>query len=527
MAIINPADLTEEQIALYNLNTGANITAESAPVEVSASEAQSFGTPTATDIVGPTNTNTTAQAFGTPTSTDNGGTGSEIKPGQETTKQTFDDGSSVEIYPDGSTVTTNSDGEVSFNSTSAPAVQPNKEVPVSTQTFDDGSKLETFADGSTVTTNSDGEISFNSATVGEIQTDPKVPSSPADLSAADIAAHGPAYDDDGNLMPGYTLDEDNNPRWQGGSFVEPATAASAKASREEAAATNAAAATAKASAAKTEDKAPFKQKEDWRVRLSLAPSANYLYRDPAIKSSDLLYPLKETDGIVFPYLPTVSTAHKANYDPTELAHSNYKLYFYKNSSVDDVTITADFTAQDTSEANYMLAVIHFLKSATKMFYGQDGKAGPRAGTPPPLCYLSGFGAFQYDAHPLLITSFTYTLPNDVDYIRAGSKETWSGQSSMNPFGTDEKNRTGLGAVVSAISDLRMALGGLRKGAAPPAPKFKSLANSEATYVPTKLSITISAVPVVTRNDISNKFSLHDYATGSLLRGSKRSGGGIW
>lgn len=341
------------------------------------------------------------------------------------------------------------------------------------------------------------------------------------------ADHGPAYDDDGNLMPGWSLDEDNNPVWVGGKFVESATVASAKSSRDEAAAKAAGSVTAKASAAKTEDKAPFKQKEDWRVRLSLAPSANYLYRDPALKSTDLLFPLKETDGIVFPYLPVVSTAHKANYDPTELAHSNYKLYFYKNSSVDDVTITADFTAQDTAEANYMLAVIHFLKSATKMFYGQDGKAGPRAGTPPPLCYLSGFGAFQYDAHPLLITSFTYTLPNDVDYIRAGSKESWGGQSTLNPFGTDEKTRTGLGAVVSAISDLRMALGGLRKGAAPPAPKFKSLANTEATYVPTKLSITISAVPVVTRNDISNKFSLHDYATGSLLRGSKRSGGGIW
>jgi hypothetical protein len=48
---------------------------------------------------------------------------------------------------------------------------------------------------------------------------------------------------------------------------------------------------------------------------------------------------------------------------------------------------------------------------------------------------------------------------------------------------------------------------------------------EPTYVPTKIQISITAVPVVTRNDISNHFSLKDYAAGKL---SKRpSGGGIW
>ena len=44
-----------------------------------------------------------------------------------------------------------------------------------------------------------------------------------------------------------------------------------------------------------------------------------------------------------------------------------------------------------------------------------------------------------------------------------------------------------------------------------------------------MQIQISAVPIVTRNDISRNFSLKDYATGNLLRGSKRKqgGGGIW
>jgi hypothetical protein len=46
-------------------------------------------------------------------------------------------------------------------------------------------------------------------------------------------------------------------------------------------------------------------------------------------------------------------------------------------------------------------------------------------------------------------------------------------------------------------------------------------------VPTKIQIQITAVPIVTRNDISNNFNLADYASGELLRGSRRNGGGIW
>jgi hypothetical protein len=35
------------------------------------------------------------------------------------------------------------------------------------------------------------------------------------------------------------------------------------------------------------------------------------------------------------------------------------------------------------------------------------------------------------------------------------------------------------------------------------------------------------MPVVSRNDISNRFSLKDYASGNLLLGTKNKGGGLW
>jgi len=255
----------------------------------------------------------------------------------------------------------------------------------------------------------------------------------------------------------------------------------------------------------------YNSQPDWRVRLSLAPGASYLYN--AASEGDILAPLQATNGVIFPYTPQVNVSYRANYDPAEVTHSNYRLFFYKNSAVDDINIIADFTAQDTGEASYILAVIHFFKSVTKMFYGQD--ANPNAGTPPPLCYLSGLGQFQFNNHPLLVTNFQYSLPNDVDYIRAGSTTQYSGQN----LSSYQQRIKGGGFLDSILGRLRGA--GLRRGAISGAPQFNTLSNSEATYVPTKIQFNISCVPVVSRNDISRNFSLEQYGSGSLTKK------GIW
>lgn len=263
----------------------------------------------------------------------------------------------------------------------------------------------------------------------------------------------------------------------------------------------------------TQDAENAKTQGDWRVRLSLAPSASYLYK--AANPGILKY-LQKTDGVIFPYVPQIQVTYAAHYDAAELTHSNYKIFQYKNSSIDQISISCDFTAQDNEEANYLLAVIHFFRSVTKMFYGQDDI--PKAGTPPPLCYLSGLGGFQFDRHPLVISSFNYSLPNDVDYIRAGSPTLQPGVDSSAYNGS-----TGADATAGSVR-----LGRLNPGATENAPQFTKATNTQPTYVPTKISISLVAYPIVTRSDISNKFSLADYATGALLQGSKNpSGGGIW
>jgi len=252
---------------------------------------------------------------------------------------------------------------------------------------------------------------------------------------------------------------------------------------------------------------------DWRVKLRLAPGANYLYRanDGQGTQAGIMQPLAVTDGVVFPYTPQITTAYRARYSEFDLTHSNYRGYFYQGSHIDEINLTATFTAQDTFEANYLLAVITFFKSITKMFYGQDGDA--LRGAPPPLVFLQGLGQYQFSRNPCVVSSFNYNLPADVDYIRADVQPI----TGLN-IQQDRRDRQNLPTNVftSALGRLRNA--GLPKGGIniPPAPAI--LGTASPTYVPTKMDMTVVLLPMQTRQQVSNQFSLEKYANGNLIKG---------
>ena len=254
---------------------------------------------------------------------------------------------------------------------------------------------------------------------------------------------------------------------------------------------------------------------DWRVRLQLAPNADYLYKDRT--GSTILAPLYDTDGVIFPYTPQIETSYNANYEMYDLTHSNFRGYFYKNSRVNDINIRATFTAQDTQEANYLLAVIHFFRSVTKMFYGAKDKL---RGAPPPLTYLSGLGQYQFNQHPCVVSQFNYSLPNDVDYIRAGAP---------NNYGTNlltQRARTGAIAPEAGNPSLARLFGTQTKPqqGADPTPPSPSMINqnvnnlAQATYVPTKIEISLTLLPINTRSQVSTQFNMKEFASGALIKG---------
>ena len=183
---------------------------------------------------------------------------------------------------------------------------------------------------------------------------------------------------------------------------------------------------------------------------------------------------------------------------------------FRSSYVDAVNLRCTFTAQDTSEANYLLAVIHFFRSVTKMFYGQDAQHG----SPPPLVYLSGLGDYQFAEHPCVVSQFNYTLPPDVDYIRAGTAV------DNNTNFLDNRVRTTIGSNPLSYAINRLLNNNLTQGAQDQRPTVNG--NKPPvdipTYVPTKMEISITLLPVQSRAQVSQQFSLKQFASGDLLKG---------
>lgn len=213
---------------------------------------------------------------------------------------------------------------------------------------------------------------------------------------------------------------------------------------------------------------------DWRVRISLPPAAGIFYQstNPGIQ-----WPLNGTSGVIFPYSPTVAMTHGATYNSQQLTHSNYMNYFYKGSQVSEISISGEFTVQNVNEGAYLLAVIEFFRSATKMFFGQDQLAG----NPPPLLYLDGYGAYYLPHVPCVITSFNHTMPPDVDYVEIPTS-TPASLSSL--------------SIQSLITN-----------------------SSLSTRMPTISTVSITVAPIYSRAAVHNNFTLSQFAAGQLISGA--------
>jgi hypothetical protein len=145
---------------------------------------------------------------------------------------------------------------------------------------------------------------------------------------------------------------------------------------------------------------------DWRIRLN--------FDFTKVFGSKIFEPLGKTSGLVWPFIPRVSIGYRANYSSVEPVHNNFPFQAYKNSAVDDVQISGEFSVQTADDAAYWIAATHFLKTATKMFYG-TGNA-ELTGNPPIICRLSGYSSFVFNDVPVVIKSYQVELPEDVDYI---------------------------------------------------------------------------------------------------------------
>ncbi|MEC7568595.1 MAG: hypothetical protein VYA01_06250 [Bacteroidota bacterium] len=236
--------------------------------------------------------------------------------------------------------------------------------------------------------------------------------------------------------------------------------------------------------------------DDWRVKLSLPPAAGGFYRE-----SPLMAPLKATDGMVFPVTPTIIVQNSANYTPQELPHTNYPYYAYNNSRVDAMSIIGNFPVQNATEGQYWLASMHFLRSASKMFFGP----GESQGNPPQILRLNGYGEHIFKDVPVIIEQVTIELRESVDYIAVTSA---SGDSKANGSQVTETGQTNGVAGGQGIAPA---------GSDPRKPSAVPGTGGVVTRVPTDSVFTVVVQPVYSRKKIKEKFNLKDFANGTLAK----------
>ena len=250
---------------------------------------------------------------------------------------------------------------------------------------------------------------------------------------------------------------------------------------------------------------------DWRVRLSLPTWSSF-------RNSPVLTPLKDAGGLIFPYTPSITVASNASYSNIDTVHTNYQFRAFRNSDPGTITITAPMNVEDQTQGLYWIAAIHYLRSLTKMFTGQD----PKAGTPPVIVKLNGYGNYVFKNVPVIVTAFNTTLNNDCDYI--GVPVVGSEAGAIQGI-TDSISglSDSLGGSIPGVSDLLGGVSTLAGGIGAIAGLAGSLGlggttSGGITHVPTKSSFTVTLQPIYSRNAVRT-FSLDRFVGGGYLNNS--------
>jgi hypothetical protein len=254
---------------------------------------------------------------------------------------------------------------------------------------------------------------------------------------------------------------------------------------------------------------------DWRVRLSVPGGTIF-------DSSPLLAPIHAAGGLVFPYTPSINISASAKYEQISPVHNNYAFQAYQSSQPDSITITAPYYCEDSIQAAYWLATVHFLRSATKMFTGDSEPAG----NPPVILMLNGYGDYVFKNVPVVITSFSVNLDANSDYISAtagqvGPEAASGGGTSLSGIAGTANAIAGLTAGLPGVSNLASKVGKVAGAASAVSNYINNLSmalTSGVSHVPTKSSFTITLQPAYSRESVKT-FNLQKFVNGDYMTSS--------
>jgi hypothetical protein len=243
-----------------------------------------------------------------------------------------------------------------------------------------------------------------------------------------------------------------------------------------------------------------------RVRLRPKPGA--INSDLNIYGGNgLLTPLRDTNGVVWPYQPQITWEQSVDYASIDMVHVNQEIMAYTKTPAAKFSVSGSFSVQNQQEGMYALAAIHFMRTMTKMYFG----TGAHLGTPPPVLLFDAYGQYMFNQLPVIITSYNVELPNDIDYVPVDLSylPTFTDpQSQTNMPGNSKTTKT------PQLNSQRMAY----DAAFISSSLFKSSLTGQAGYVwlPSVFTLGVSLTVQNTATRL-RAFNLDSFRTGALMK----------
>jgi len=199
----------------------------------------------------------------------------------------------------------------------------------------------------------------------------------------------------------------------------------------------------------------------------------------------------------------------------EPVHTNQNFHVYKNTQEPDITVSGEFSVQNQKEGLYALASIHFLRSVSKMNFGQND---PNAGTPPPILLFNAYGPFLFNNLPVIVKSVTFDFSSEVDYVQVNI--------------TGQNNVTSTIPGVPGTPDLPLLDGRRDNGSYTPIiPGKPAIPSKQVTqnkpwvvWLPSMFKLSISISPQFTPNTLRTRFNLPSYINGVYNSGGPTNQG---
>ena len=95
---------------------------------------------------------------------------------------------------------------------------------------------------------------------------------------------------------------------------------------------------------------------------------------------------------------------------------NYPINTYLQGTAMQIPVSADFSANNISEARYILAMMIFLRTSVKSYYGDTAVLNGAVGTPPPVFVFEYLGDHGFNKVPVTVVNYQIEFPDGVDYV---------------------------------------------------------------------------------------------------------------